>query len=65
MDRLDALQLFVRVVEAGSLTKAAGVLGIVQPTVSKQIALLEDRLGARLPNLQERSPGSAGVAVEV
>ena len=46
MDRLDALQLFVRVVEAGSLTKAAGALGVVQPTVSKQIALLEERLGA-------------------
>jgi LysR family transcriptional regulator for bpeEF and oprC len=54
MDRLDALQLFVRVVEAGSLTKAAGALGVVQPTVSKQIALLEDRLGARLLNRTSR-----------
>jgi LysR family transcriptional regulator for bpeEF and oprC len=54
MDRLDALQLFVRVVEAGSLTKAAGALGVVQPTVSKQIALLEERLGARLLNRTSR-----------
>jgi LysR family transcriptional regulator for bpeEF and oprC len=54
MDRLDALQLFVRVVEAGSLTKAAGALGVVQPTVSKQIALLEDRLGAQLLNRTSR-----------
>jgi DNA-binding transcriptional LysR family regulator len=54
MDRLDALQLFVRVVEAGSLTKAAGALGVVQPTVSKQIALLEERLGARLLNRSAR-----------
>jgi LysR family transcriptional regulator, regulator for bpeEF and oprC len=54
MDRLDALQLFVRVVEAGSLTKAAGALGVVQPTVSKQISLLEDRLGARLLNRTSR-----------
>ena len=45
MDRLEALQLFVRVVEAGSLTKAARALGVVQPTVSKQISLLEEWLG--------------------
>jgi LysR family transcriptional regulator, regulator for bpeEF and oprC len=54
MDRLDVLQLFVRVVEAGSLTKAAGALGIGQPTVSKQIALLEERLGAQLLNRTAR-----------
>lgn len=54
MDRLDALRLFVRAVEAGSLTKAAGALGVVQPTVSKQIALLEERLGARLLNRTSR-----------
>ncbi|MDE1906248.1 MAG: LysR family transcriptional regulator [Rhodospirillales bacterium] len=54
MDRLEALQVFVRVVEAGSLTKAAGALGIVQPTVSKHIATLEDRLGARLLNRTSR-----------
>jgi LysR family transcriptional regulator, regulator for bpeEF and oprC len=57
VDRLDALQLFVRVVEAGSLTKAAGALCVVQPTVSKQIALLEDRLGARLLNRSARGLG--------
>jgi LysR family transcriptional regulator for bpeEF and oprC len=54
MDRLEVLQLFIRVVEAGSLTKAAGALGVVQPTVSKQIALLEERLGARLLNRTSR-----------
>jgi LysR family transcriptional regulator for bpeEF and oprC len=54
MDRLDALQTFVRVVEAGSLTRAARALGLVQPTVSKQIAQLEERLGARLLNRTAR-----------
>lgn len=54
MDRLDALQLFVRVVDAGSLTKAAGALGVGQPAVSKQIAALEQRLGAQLLNRSAR-----------
>jgi LysR family transcriptional regulator for bpeEF and oprC len=54
MDRLDVLQLFVRVVDAGSLTKAAGALGVAQSTVSKQIAHLELRLGARLLNRTSR-----------
>jgi LysR family transcriptional regulator for bpeEF and oprC len=54
MDRLNALQLFVRVAEAGSLTKAAAVLGIGQPAVSKQMAALEKRLGAQLINRTAR-----------
>jgi LysR family transcriptional regulator, regulator for bpeEF and oprC len=48
MDRLEALQLFVRVVESGSFSKAARAQNIVQPTVSKAIAALEERLGAQL-----------------
>jgi LysR family transcriptional regulator for bpeEF and oprC len=48
MDRLAVLQLFVRVVETGSFSKAARAQGIVQPTVSKQIAALEERLRAQL-----------------
>jgi DNA-binding transcriptional LysR family regulator len=34
--------------EAGSLRKAATVLGVTQPTLSNRIAHLEDQLGARL-----------------
>ena len=41
MDRLDVMRLFVRVVEAASFSKAAKAEGVVQPTVSKQIAALE------------------------
>ncbi len=48
MDRLDVLRLFVRVVETGSFSKTAKSEGIGQPTVSKQIAGLERRLGAQL-----------------
>jgi LysR family transcriptional regulator for bpeEF and oprC len=62
LDQLEALQLFVRVVETGSLTKAARAIGVGQPTVSKQISLLEERLGARLLNRTSRglSVTSAG-----
>jgi LysR family transcriptional regulator for bpeEF and oprC len=48
MDKLDVMQLFVRVAETGSFSKAAAAAGIGQPSASKQIAALEERLGARL-----------------
>ena len=48
MDRLAAMETFVRVVDAGSFSGAAGQLRIGQPAVSKAIAQLEDRLGVRL-----------------
>jgi LysR family transcriptional regulator for bpeEF and oprC len=48
MDRFSSLQLFARVVELGSFTRASKELGIGQPAVSKQIAALEAHLGARL-----------------
>jgi DNA-binding transcriptional LysR family regulator len=48
MDRLAAMEAFVRVVDAGSFSAAAKQLRIGQPAVSKIIAQLEDRLGVRL-----------------
>jgi DNA-binding transcriptional LysR family regulator len=48
MDRLAAMEAFVRVVDAGSFSAAAKQLHIGQPAVSKTIAQLEDRLGVRL-----------------
>lgn len=48
MDRFDALQLFVRIVELGSFTEAAGVLNIPRATATHAIKELEKRLGARL-----------------
>ena len=48
MDRLAAMEAFVRVIEAGSFSGAAKQLRVGQPAVSKTIAQLEDRLGVRL-----------------
>jgi DNA-binding transcriptional LysR family regulator len=42
------VEMFVAVVEAGSLSAAAQRLARSQPTVSRQLAALEERLGARL-----------------
>ncbi|ACY14051.1 LysR family transcriptional regulator [Haliangium ochraceum] len=48
MDRLTAMNAFVRVVELGSFSAAAADLRVEQSTVSKWIAALEDELAARL-----------------
>lgn len=48
MNRLAAMDAFVRVIETGSFSAAARQLRIGQPAVSKAIAQLEDRLGVRL-----------------
>jgi DNA-binding transcriptional LysR family regulator len=48
LDRLVAMETFVRVIEAGSFSGAAKLLRVGQPAVSKTIAQLEDRLGVRL-----------------
>ncbi len=48
MDRLAAMETFVRVVDAGSFSGAAKLLRVGQPAVSKAVAQLEKRLGVRL-----------------
>ena len=48
MDRLQAITAFVRVVEAGSFVGAAERLGVSVSAVSRQVALLETHLAARL-----------------
>lgn len=48
MDRLQAMEVFARVVEAGSFSAAAKHLGMGQPSVSKTISALEASLGVRL-----------------
>ena len=48
MDHLDALRLFVRVVERGSFTAAAADLDLPRSTATEALRRLERRLGARL-----------------
>jgi DNA-binding transcriptional LysR family regulator len=54
MDRITGLQLFVRIVETGSFSKASADLGVTQPTATKHVAAVEARLGARLLNRNTR-----------
>jgi LysR family transcriptional regulator for bpeEF and oprC len=55
MDRMEAISLFVRVVDSGSFSAVARSLGVGQPAVSKQIAALEAHLGAQLLQRTSRS----------
>src|SRR5580693_9302707 len=48
MDRMAAMEAFVVVVDTGSFSAAARRLNVGQPTVSKTVAQLEERLGVRL-----------------
>ncbi|MEJ1171462.1 MULTISPECIES: LysR family transcriptional regulator [Variovorax] len=54
MDRLLAMEMFVRVVETGSFSKAALEFHTTQPTVTKQVAATEARLKVRLLNRNTR-----------
>ncbi|PTB21445.1 LysR family transcriptional regulator [Trinickia symbiotica] len=48
MDRLDTLQLFTRIVETGSFSRAADMLDIPRATATHAIKQLEARLSTRL-----------------
>ena len=48
MDRIQAIHLFIRIIETGSFSKASADMGLTQPTATKYVAALEERLGARL-----------------
>src|ERR1700723_2692694 len=55
VDKFDAMQMFVRVVEKGSFSAVAKERGIGQPAISKQISALEDELGTELIHRTSRS----------
>jgi DNA-binding transcriptional LysR family regulator len=55
VDKFDAMQVFVRVIERGSFSAVAKERGIGQPAISKQIAALEDELGTELIHRTSRS----------
>jgi DNA-binding transcriptional LysR family regulator len=65
MDRLDELGVFVRIVEEGSLVRAATRLRRSPPAVTRALAALEDRIGARLVDRTTRrlAPTEAGRAL--
>ncbi|WP_127091006.1 LysR family transcriptional regulator [Aquabacter cavernae] len=54
MDQLAAMRAFVRVVEAGTFTRAADLLGIPKPTLTKQVQSLEGHLRTKLLNRTTR-----------
>jgi DNA-binding transcriptional LysR family regulator len=54
MDRFQAITAFARVVESGSFARAAERLGVSVSAVSRQVALLEAHLDARLLNRTTR-----------
>ena len=62
MDRVAAVALYIRIVETGSFSKAATEFGITQPTATKAVAAMEERLGARLLHRTPRgvSPTEVG-----
>jgi DNA-binding transcriptional LysR family regulator len=47
-DRLQLMETFVRIVQAGSLSAAAVQLNATQPTISRRLQALEQSLGVRL-----------------
>ena len=55
MDRLAGLQLFVRIVETGSFSRAAREFNVTQPTATKHLAALEQRFQVRLLNRNSRA----------
>jgi len=54
MDQIQAMRIFVRVVEAGTFTRAADSLALPKGTVTKQIQALESRLRVKLLNRTTR-----------
>lgn len=54
MDRLTAMEIFVKVIKEGSFSAAARSMNMSKSAVSKYVSELEDRLGARLLNRTTR-----------
>ena len=55
MGQLENMQVFVRIVEAGNITKAAEQLNLAKSAVSKRLGDLETRLGSKLINRTTRT----------
>ena len=57
---LNDVLMFTRVVDTGSFTAAARLLALPTSTVSRRVARLEERLGARLLQRTTRSLSLTG-----
>jgi len=55
MDRIDAMQAFVAVADLKGFAAAARKLALSPPAVTRLVAALEERLGARLLQRTTRS----------
>src|ERR1700733_8412827 len=56
------LRYFVKIVDAGSFSRAASVVHVAQPALSQQVAELEERVGVMLLQRSARGvrPAAAG-----
>lgn len=54
MDRFEEMQTFVRIIDAGSISRAADQLDLVKSAVSRRLSDLESRLGIQLINRSTR-----------
>ena len=54
MDKLYAIEAFIKIVDAGSITAAAEALDVSQPSMVRTLAALERELGVRLLNRTTR-----------
>ena len=54
MDKLYAIEAFIKIVDAGSITAAADALDVSQPSMVRTLAALERDLGVRLLNRTTR-----------
>lgn len=55
MGQLEEMQSFIRVVDAGSISRAAEQIGIAKSAVSRRLVDLETRMGAKLLNRTTRT----------
>src|SRR6056300_631283 len=64
MGQLEDMHVFVRIVEAGGISKAAEQLGMAKSGISRRLVALETRLGVPLINRTTRSSSLTGAGRE-
>jgi len=55
MGQLEDMNVFIRIVEAGGISRAADQMGIAKSAISRRLVALETRLGVRLLNRTTRT----------